>query len=304
MKDNTTLLQSLEKVEKLSKGSIFDRLTNNPSNYIKAQLYSKIIRKFTHKGTFAIANTFYGTALHIALPASSDIYITGGKTHDSEIRLSKFIIKNLNETDTFIDVGTHFGFFTCLASQILSKGKVFSFEASAETYKILKKNTENLKNVSTFHQAISNSIGELEFYEFPVLYSEYNSSEIEQYKHTAWYKNNKPNKNVVKTTSLDIFIEENHLLPTIIKIDVEGAEHLVLEGLKNTLNSQNTHVVMEYLSDERDNKNHTIAENIFKQYQYLPHIIQNDGSLLLCTDVVGYMKNHQIDSENIVFKKT
>lgn len=303
MTDKKSLLKSLEKVEKLSKGSVFDRFFNNPINYAIAQFQSKLVKKITHKGTFAIAETFYGKPLHIALPASTDIFITGGKTHDSEIRLSRFIIENLSANDTFIDVGTHFGFFTCLASILLPNGKVYSFEASAETYKILKKNTESLTNVMAFHQAISNKEGDLEFYEFPVLYSEYNSSEIEQYKHASWYKNNQPNKNIVKTTSLDSFIGNNQLLPKIIKIDVEGAEHMVLEGLKNTLNSQNTLVVMEYLSDERDNKNHIIAENIFKEYNYLPHIIQSDGSLLVCTDVVGYMQKHQIDSENIVFNK-
>ena len=39
----------------------------------------------------------------------------------------------------------------------------------------------------------------------------------------------------VETTTLDVFYQETQLIPAAVKIDVEGAELLVLEGAKTLL---------------------------------------------------------------------
>lgn len=77
--------------------------------------------------------------MNIALPASTDIYLTGGKSHDSEIRLAKFLIKNLNQGDNFVDIGAHYGYFTLLGAHLVGKGGRVFFEPGKSTYSLLEK---------------------------------------------------------------------------------------------------------------------------------------------------------------------
>ena len=63
-----------------------------------------------------------------------------------------------------------------------NSGTVIAFEASPTTYRILEKNSDLLDNIESFNIAVSDSISSLVFYEFPNLYSEFNSFDITQYK--------------------------------------------------------------------------------------------------------------------------
>ena len=58
----------------------------------------------------------------------------------------------------------------------------------------------------------------------------------------------KPTKNLiqVETTSIDHLVEQEHYLaPDVIKIDVEGNERLVLEGMRNTLERNKPVIICE-----------------------------------------------------------
>jgi len=112
-----SLQDQFEKVENLAKGSKLRRLLQNPSKYIFAIFARKVIYPLFKRGIKQKTKLFFGKKITVTLPAGSDIYLTGGKAHDSEIRLTKFILKNLAQDDVFIDVGAHFGFFTRLASE-------------------------------------------------------------------------------------------------------------------------------------------------------------------------------------------
>lgn len=61
----------------------------------------------------------------------------GGKIHEPII--TKMLIDSLNKTDIFVDVGTHLGYFTCIAGKILTKGKVYGFEVDKHAFKLLEK---------------------------------------------------------------------------------------------------------------------------------------------------------------------
>jgi len=297
------LLKKLNHVSFLSNTSKLRRLLNNPYKYIFAILFRKYIYPKSKKPKSVIAKTFFDINMNILLPSSTDIYITQGKSHSSEIRLASFIIKTLEEKDTFIDVGAHYGYFTLLAKKIIGKkGKIYSFEASKKTYEILKLNCDSSFNI--YNKAISDCEGFLSFYEFPNLYSEYNSFNIEQFKNSSWFEKNKPRETKIETIPLSKFIEQHQLEPKIIKIDVEGAEFKVIKGLENFINNNDTIIVMEFLSNKRDNEEHIKAQKLLFKYNYLPFAILDTGKLLEIDNLVKHFEDNDLDSDNIVFMRS
>jgi FkbM family methyltransferase len=240
----------------------------------------------------------------VMLPAGTDIYLTGAKSHISEIRLASFLIHQLNNGDTFLDVGAHFGYFTSLASTLVGKeGRVFSIEASKNTFKVLKKNIAKVENIKCFQMAIADKNEPLKFYEFPILFSEYNSTEVNQYIHEPWYQKNKPTKFLVECITLDDFINKHGIQPKIIKIDVEGAEHKVIDGGMEYFKNNVPVIIMEYLEPKRYNVSHRKATETLRQLGYKTMLIQKNGNLKPCEDIEAYLEEFQLESDNVVFVK-
>lgn len=293
----------LQQVQKLAEAGKLVRLLHSPSRYIYAMMLLKLIYPFTRKGSLKNAPLFFGGNMRVLLPAATDIYLTGGKTHDSEIRLSKYLIANLKEGDTFLDVGAHFGYFTLMASALVgSKGKVFSIEPSKGSYGLLQENASVNKNVSLHHNAVSDVNEEVKFFEFPVMYSEYNALDIDKFKQESWIKKYNPETTIVQAITIDGFLQQQQCQPTIIKIDVEGAEIKAIRGGENTWKTQSPVLVMEYL-DEGDESSYTTAAALMYGYGYQSYMIGNDGNLLPVDDILRYMRAGNMTSENVVFKK-
>ena len=230
--------------------------------------------------------------------------MTGGKTHLSETNLARLMIRILTPNDTFVDVGAHYGYFSLLASQLVGKnGHVLAFEASSKTFSILKKNQVDVSNFIACNYAVSNSDELLTFYEFPNLYSEYNSFDIDQYKNELWFEGNRPNEIKINSVRLDDYFTEYKLASAMIKIDVAGAEYNVDSGMANYLLSNSPLVIMEYLNDERGNIAHKKAEAFMTDLGYAAHQVGSNGELLHLENVSQYLDESQIDSDNIVFKK-
>ncbi len=297
------LLNKLDKVERLAKASKIRRLINDPLNYLNGIFYSKFIYPNNKKGKLVRASTFFDDKMHLVLPAGMDIYLLGGKTHDSEIRLAKFLIKHLDENDIFVDVGTHFGFYSLLASKLVGEnGQVIGVEASAAIFDIYLKNISQKKNITPNHLAATEKNEVLTFAEFPILYSEYNTFKPEQFESTEWIKKNPPKKIKVEGKKLDSLLFEKNINPKIIKIDVEGAENNVVLGLKKTIDNFHPTIAMEYLVEDRQNTSHKAAAQTLIKSGYSPHIISSHGMLDKINDIDYALSTRKLDSDNIVFK--
>lgn len=292
------LLESFIKAKKRAEGSKWGRFVQSPFTYA----YALLNRNFNLQTKASITNLFWGEKMMIQLPASTDILINGTKSHDSELRLTGFLIKNLKENTVFIDVGAHFGFYTLLASKIVGEnGKVYAFEASPQIFKTLQQNTLHKKNIVIQQKAVSNQEGILAFYDFPMLFSEYNSINVNQYKKEHWIAKHQPKKIEVETLVLD----KLNLSPDFIKIDVEGAEKMVIGGLENTLKKNpKTLIALEYLAKD-PSKNYFEAALLLQQLGFYPHIILEDCSLMKIEleKLPSNFKEKNIDSENLIFKK-
>jgi FkbM family methyltransferase len=300
----TGILKGLKNVENLARATKFQRLRHNPVKYLRAIGFRDLFYARHQRSKAVVAPTFFGVDMHLLLPASTDIYLTGGKTHDSEIRLAHFLINQLQTGDVFVDVGAHYGYFSLLAAQLVGpQGQVFAFEAAPATFRVLQQNFTGLINAHCWHQAVADTQGELVFYEFPNLYSEYNALDINQFKDEDWYATAPPTAVTVAAVPLGDFFQQESLLPQVIKIDVEGAEYNVIKGMQDFLAEHPVLVVMEYLAAHRSNDEHVLAEKLLRSLGYDTYLIDREGQLAATTDIGSYLETQGLESDNVVFKK-
>jgi FkbM family methyltransferase len=300
------LLQKLEQVEVLSNASKFGRLYNNPIKYAYAIMLKNALYPIFHKEIQVTCNLFTGKKIKVILPASTDIYLTGGKSHNSEIRLAKFLINNLNSNGIFWDIGAHYGYFSILSSQLVGVGgKVLSIEASPKTFNILEENAKKYENIFVFNNALSDKDEKISFFELPNLYSEYNTTDIKQFAKEKWFSKIKATKVDVDATTLDSLVTKHNEIPDVIKIDVEGGESAVINGGINLLKNESKKLlmVMEYLAPKRSNQSHKKASDTLMQFGFKPYLIQDDGSLKLTENIEAHLSKYNLESDNIVFKK-
>ena len=158
-----------------------------------------------------------------------------------EEKVSNLLIKKLDLCRCFVDVGANLGYYTFLASKLMSDGIVYSFEMDEKNYGLLEKNLyiNKCKNVKIYHAAVTDSSGFVNYSNTlklpsPILTL---SNRISQNKYSL--------KKSVKAISLDDFFNNNGSKPEIIKIDVEGAEIKVLNGMQNILNNDNLQLFLE-----------------------------------------------------------
>ena len=133
---------------------------------------------------------------------------------------------------TVIDVGAHVGCHALLSARLVGPaGKVYAFEASPENFALLQRNVElnGYKNIECVPKAVSNQTGTISFH-----------LSLEGNDRNSIYDNSRtgrPGREVsVPTTSLDEYLAGLGWPPVdLVKIDVEGAEPLVLEGMSELI---------------------------------------------------------------------
>jgi len=126
-----------------------------------------------------------------------------------------------------LDIGAHAGYFTRLYSKLVGPdGIVLAFEPDPENFALLAQNTRRLKNVRLFPVAISDRVGTLDFFE-----SENNTG-----CHSLIPTGFRPNKISVTATTLDALMDAGELPKVdLIKMDIEGAEPIALEGMRRVV---------------------------------------------------------------------
>jgi FkbM family methyltransferase len=298
------LLKCLKSVERIAGYSKVRRFLNHPVKYMLAQLYIRFPSALIGKQKFVSTKLFFCTRMKIALPAATDIYLTGGKSHSSEIRLAKFMIRNVRPADHFLDIGAHYGYFSILASELVGQfGIVQSFEPSQQSFALLQDNVSLLSNVVGFNKAVSSTSGTTSFYEFPTSHSEYNTIDIRQFSDTSWFRQSKPIEVLVESTTIDGIVDLESFTPRFIKLDVEGSEYQALLGGLSFLHDFSPFLIMEYLEPKRNNRSHRNAVQLLLSLSYQSFIVTDRGTLQMIVDIDNYLIDANLESDNIVFAK-
>ncbi|MDP7457741.1 MAG: FkbM family methyltransferase, partial [Candidatus Woesearchaeota archaeon] len=154
-----------------------------------------------------------------------------------EPTVTREMVKNLKNSKVFVDVGTHLGYFTCLAGKILENGRVDAFEVEKNAFALLKKNLDlnELKNVNVYNVAVTDKKGTIKI---PL-----------QSKPSPFFSivgNDKDSEFIeVDAIALDDFYSKKDYQPDVVKIDVEGAEMQVLQGMKSLLETRDLVLFIE-----------------------------------------------------------
>lgn len=295
---------ALDQVEFRANSTRWGRFFAAPIPYIFALTHRELAYRFTKKEAKVTGETFFGAKMRLSLPSGTDIYLTGGKTHQSEIRLARFMINSIKQGDCFLDIGAHYGYFTLLAEALVSsEGKVVTIEASPANFSNLKLNTAAFSHIQAYNQLASDRNSTACFYEFPNLYSEYNSIDIDQFRNQDWFQKNQPTEIALPARRIDDFLKEIDCAPQFIKIDVEGAESLVINGLSSFIKEHSPVFMMEVLPEERGNASHIQAINTLNTIGYVAYSINEIGQLEAVSNVGDYIKSNNLDSDNIVLKR-
>lgn len=284
----------------------FGRFLAAPWKYLSTMYFLRWTYPRTKKGKLVEAMPFFGLPMRLVLPAGADIYITGAKSHDSELRLARYMLQHLKSGQHFLDIGAHIGYFSLLASRLVGeKGRVVSIEAAKSTFDILKQNTEKQANITAFNYCLAEENGEQTLYEYPLLYNEYNTLYPQQFEQQAWAKENPPTPTTVQALSFTSLMHQTNLRPHLVKIDVEGAEDQVIAGAADWLAGlplpSRPIFVVEYLAASRHNEAHQRAKTMLESLDYQPFIIDKKGDLQPCGDLEAHLSRHDTDSDNIVF---
>ena len=154
---------------------------------------------------------------------------------ENPISISSFqIVEKLKhyipELNTIVDVGANIGQFTIASSLFYPKAKIFSFEPVKESFRILKKNTKQKKNVTIHNCALGSTDGMLEFYHNEHSHAS-SALTISEFQTTQIPQTQKFNKIEVPVHKLDKFEFKQQIdSPILLKLDVQGYEKKVLEG--------------------------------------------------------------------------
>ena len=134
----------------------------------------------------------------------------------------KFLLRVLRPSDGFIDIGANVGFYTVLASTVVTAGPLFAFEANPRNLEVLRDQVKlnELANAEVFGTALGNSTGELSFFD-----SGRETGSI------ASDCDPSAKLITVPCCRLDDCLAGRTLPDCVVaKMDVEGCETLVLEG--------------------------------------------------------------------------
>jgi len=199
----------------------------------------------------------------------------------------------IREKDICMDIGANIGYYTLLMASKAKKGKVHAFEPILRNYHLMCSSIlmNGFENVVPNCCAIGNVDGSLDF-------SVADDSAYSSFVDTGWKSIVKRVKVPVKT--LDTYCAEHFIDKVdIIKVDVEGAEKLVLEGAQNILRDTKRKpriIMLELYEPIQQRYSSTIdgVLNVLKLFSYFPFIYTNGI-------ITSFEKKHYNKFSNIFF---
>lgn len=152
------------------------------------------------------------------------LYVTGRW----EEEITNYLRRILRQGMTVVDLGANVGFYTLLAAKIVGpSGKVYAFEPEPSRYALLARNivANGYTNVLALNKAVSNTPSRTSLYLDP----RYNPAGHQLHDATGTRRSV-----LVETVSLDGYFSEGATVD-VIKMDIQGAEMLALQGMERLL---------------------------------------------------------------------
>lgn len=153
-----------------------------------------------------------------------------------------FFMSTLKPGDTVLDVGANAGLYSIIASKIVGEeGHIYAFEPGEVELSLLAENIalNQSSNIQVVDKAVGNYVGEVNL-------GISDDGAMNSLRVTQHSMQNIKQWTSVQITTLDEFIKHSSIAKVdFIKIDVEGAEYLVLEGAKEVLTNNKLTILFE-----------------------------------------------------------
>ena len=247
----------------------------------------KINQRLNH----ACIYTVYGTKMYLD-PTDTVVSKSLNSNLIWEKEESEFFKNIIKEGMNVVDIGANIGYFTLLFSKwIGNKGKVYSFEPDPSNFEILSKNicANRSKNVTAFQKALSNNDGKLSLF-----LCEKNKGDHRIFDFYAFEDDDKRKKIDVESVTLDSVLSDKKI--EVIKMDVQGAEYLVLEGMKETINkNSNLYLLTEFWPYAIEKSGHSPKDfiEVLRKMKFEISIIKNNKIISLESDPL--IEDYEID---------
>jgi len=153
-----------------------------------------------------------------------------------ERRLRLLLRSILCETSNCIDVGAYRGRVLAEIIRAAPRGRHIAYEPVPESYRRL---VRRFRTVDVRAAAVSNQVGKTTFVQVV------NHPALSGLRERKLGENERLKRVAVRTEMLDISLPPGYV-PDLIKIDVEGAERLVIEGGINTITEHKPVILFEH----------------------------------------------------------
>jgi FkbM family methyltransferase len=181
-----------------------------------------------------VSGSLRGLRWHLASRGQPGRILTGSY----EIPQTEIFTRIVAPGATVLDLGAHAGYYTLLSARLVGvNGSVWGFEPNPRNFRDLQRNVRinGLANVRLEQVAVSDSEGLHAF--------DAGSGSGTGSLSTAGAIE-------VRTVTLDSFCEQRGILPSVIKIDVEGAELRVLNGARALLLAERPSIMLSTHGEE------------------------------------------------------
>lgn len=179
-----------------------------------------------------------------------------------EPHVAQLIEDLLQPGDIFYDIGANAGYFTLVgAKKVMPSGKVFAFEPVPFNATVIKKQIQlnGLQEYCVVKPLAVSNCSKTVLFTVPQRNANAHIASIDA-----------PNVNAdgeqieVKTVTLDEFVQV-HPFPTLIKMDIEGAEVVALEGAETLLSDSNAPIMLISTHSEQLDRN---VKQLLSEYGY------------------------------------
>ena len=146
-----------------------------------------------------------------------------GSYEKGTTRLFRDLVK---EGMVVLDIGANVGYYSLIVAQLVGeKGAVFAFEPAPDNLALLARNIKvnGFSNITPVPKAVSNKTGKGRLF--------LGNDTVSH----SMYERHEKGSIEIEVTSLDVFMENINRPVDLVKIDVEGSEMRVLEGMLETI---------------------------------------------------------------------
>ncbi len=219
--------------------------------------------------------SLWGDTLSFYLPEGGAIFYYGF----FEANLTNLFLRYIKPGDVFLDVGAHIGYYSNLCAHLLEgKGEIHSFEPTPLTYLSLVKNTKHLAVVHPNNCAVMDTEKKISFVDYGPKFSAFNTFRARSAGDLNFLEKTK-HQIEINAVTLDHYCKSNNVHPTFVKIDAEGADYLVLQGMNEILSITRPLISLEVAGSKEWKSNHDNSMAILKTHTYAPFEISADGTI-------------------------